>query len=277
MKAQVLLIDPQKDFTSPNGALYVPGGDGDMERLAKFLTQVSKDISQLYVTLDQHHSVDIAHPYWYVDRAGKPAKPFTIMSYDESADEIMGVSVADGSLATYDVRDSSKREHTKRYLESVQEARGSAHVVWPEHCVIGTEGATLHSSVAQAVAHWERDSGSPASFVRKGEDPYTEHFSAIRAEVTTSNPATWTNRNLLESLVPADLLFVGGEALSHCVAETVRDIVSNLGDGYAERIVLLSDCCSNVQTFDSRGDEFIRDMRALGMRVMTSAEAAEIL
>ena len=43
----------------------------------------------------------------------------------------------------------------------------------------------------------------------------------------------------------ADLIFVAGEAGSHCLANTVRDIANNFGDDtYVKKLVLLTDATS---------------------------------
>ena len=35
MKLHLVAIDPQNDFCSPHGSLYVPGAEEDMKRLAR--------------------------------------------------------------------------------------------------------------------------------------------------------------------------------------------------------------------------------------------------
>jgi len=34
MNVHLLIIDPQNDFSNPQGSLFVPGADDDMKRLA---------------------------------------------------------------------------------------------------------------------------------------------------------------------------------------------------------------------------------------------------
>ncbi len=72
---------------------------------------------------------------------------------------------------------------------------------------------------------------------------------------------------MIASLDEADIIVATGEALSHCVANTLTDLA-----GYIDisKVVLLTDCCSNVTGFESLGVEFIEKMTAKGMRVSTS-------
>ena len=81
MKVHGLIIDPQQDFCDPaTGALYVPGAEDDMVRLATLIHRFGDRIDRIHVTLDSHHYVHIAHPIWWIDAAGRHPEPFTIIS-----------------------------------------------------------------------------------------------------------------------------------------------------------------------------------------------------
>ena len=63
-----------------------------------------------------------------------------------------------------------------------------------------------------------------------------------------------------------DLVAIAGEAGSHCLANTVRDVANNFGDdAYVRRLVLLEDATSPVPGFESLQDDFVREMRGRGM------------
>ena len=67
----LLVIDPQHDFCDPDGALFVPGADEDVERLTLFVDRVRDKLEMIHVTLDCHHFIDIAHPIFWLDKDGK--------------------------------------------------------------------------------------------------------------------------------------------------------------------------------------------------------------
>jgi len=114
--------------------------------------------------------------------------------------------------------------------------------------------------------------------VAKGENPWTEHYSAIRAEVPdAADPGTQLNRALLAELDRADVLLIAGEASSHCVRATTEHIVANLPGGRPERVVLLTDCMSPVGGFEAQQDEFLAAMRAQGVRLAISIEILPLL
>jgi nicotinamidase/pyrazinamidase len=148
-------------------------------------------------------------------------------------------------------------------------------VVWPEHCLVGSWGHNIHADVKKALDAWTRKKLKTVNVVIKGTNPGTEHYSAVRAEVPDPQDAsTEINTDLIASLSRADRIFVAGEALSHCVASTVRDVVAVLPAGATEKVVLLTDCASSVGGFERLGRDFVAELAARGMRTATSTEIA---
>ena len=100
-QTHLISIDPQNDFTATSsnpfgvspGNLCVDGGQADMERLAAFIGDVGHKLHAIHVTLDQHHEIDISHPYWYADDNGDPAPIFATIGYDGANDCFVATSV----------------------------------------------------------------------------------------------------------------------------------------------------------------------------------------
>ena len=87
-----------------------------------------------------------------------------------------------------------------------------------------------------------------------------------------SDPGTLLNSRLIRTLSDADVVIVAGEALSHCVANTVRDIASNFGADNIAKLVLLTDCSSSVGGFEQLGRDFVAEMSARGMQTARSTD-----
>ena len=83
MKTLLFIVDMQNDFCSPQGSLYVPGAEMDAERLGRLIDRRKEDIDKIILTLDQHHVMDIAHPFYWHDERGEHPKPFTAISWWE--------------------------------------------------------------------------------------------------------------------------------------------------------------------------------------------------
>ena len=101
-------------------------------------------------------------------------------------------------------------------------------------------------------------------------------YSALKAEVIVeTDPDTSLNRGLIERLSRYERILVCGQAKSHCVNFTVRDLVDNLDWPKTElhRIWLLEDAMSSVTTFEQAGEQFIADMKMAGLTVTTTDKA----
>lgn len=261
MNIQLLIIDPQNDFCNPNGSLYVPGADEDMKRLAVMLERIGNKLTDIHVTMDSHRVVDVAHPVFWKDSLGKSPKPYTIISADD---------VKDGKWQT------TNPAVIQRGLDYVTQLESNGRYplcIWPEHCIIGSWGHSIYPAVSDALINWERREFAMVRYVTKGSNLFTEHYSALQADVIDpTDPTTMLNTDLIEILEVADLVAITGEALSHCVASTGKDIISNFGDDAIKKLVLLEDTTSNVPGFEQLGIDFVNEAVSKGMQVSTSIE-----
>ena len=277
---QLLAIDPQNDFCDLPAdwhgrdplsglpiapSLPVAGAHADLQRLADWLRAQGKNIDAVTVTLDSHQRYDVAHPgFWRTDAAGEVV-PFT---------SITAAQVRAGRFAP---RDSTALPRVLRYLDALEAQGRYTLMVWPVHCEVGRWGHGVHADLLAACGEWQALSHTAVRNVFKGLNPWTEHYSAIQAEVPDPADAdTALNTRLLDALAPADLLIVAGEASSHCVRATVEHLVEYLPTrrpGWtAERIVLLTDCMSPVAGFEAQHGAFIAAMRAQGIQLANSNE-----
>ena len=271
-RTQLLIIDPQNDFcdlaAAPDAtpALPVAGADADMQRTAALIDAAGDRLDAITVTLDSHHRLDIAHPGFWRRGDGGAVSPYT---------PITAAQVRAGEFLP---RDPAALPRALAYLDEL-EARGRyTLMVWPVHCEIGSWGHNVHAAVRAAYNRWEEARQATVQKVVKGTNPWTEHYSAVQAEVPAGDdPATDLNTTLLADLDRADLILVAGEASSHCVKATTEHIVQHLPGGRPERLVLLTDCMSPVAGFEAQAETFLATMRAKGVRLMTSAEATALL
>jgi len=256
---QLLCIDVQKDFCDPSGSLFVPGADEDVKRLVSMIDRVANKLDDIHVTLDSHFERDIAHACTWIDSAGNFPSPFTI------------ISTEDVENGTWSPANPGWRDKVLSYVKALESNGRFPLCIWPAHCIIGSLGQSLVPDFSDAVRRWEVRETAWANYVTKGSNPWTEHYSAVQADVPDpSDPSTQLNQGLIEILQEADVIGIAGQALSHCVNNTIRDVANIFGDKNVKKFILLEDCCSNVPGFEHLGEEFVKDMTALGMQVTTS-------
>jgi nicotinamidase-related amidase len=277
----LLIIDPQNDFCDVPAAwrpadpltgaavapaLPVAGAHADMQRVAALIRAGGEGLADITITLDSHHRVDIAHPTFWRRADGAPVAPFT------------AITAAQLRAGEFAPRDAAALPRTLAYLDELEARRRYTLMVWPVHCEIGTWGHAVHADVRAAYNAWEESRVRAVRKVTKGENPWTEHYSAIQAEVPdAADDGTQMNTALLAELDRADVLLVAGEAGSHCVRATTEHIVANLPGGRPERVVLLTDCMSPVGGFEAQQAEFFAAMRALGVRLASATEILPLL
>lgn len=259
----LLVIDPQNDFLDIQGAaLPVSGAHRDMQRLADWLQNHALRVQSITVTLDSHASVGIERTTFWLDSQGEPVPPFTQIRH---ADVVAG---------TYRPRHAVLQHEVLRYLEALESQSRRTLVVWPVHCVLGTWGHNIHQGLAEAIAHWEVLSGKVCHKVIKGQNPLTEQYSAFRAEVPRADdPRTRLDERLMHQFAQSEnRLLVAGEALSHCVAASVSDLMEHLPPKRLQDAVLLRDCMSPVPGFEAMGQDFLERAKASGMSIKALQE-----
>jgi len=261
-RVEALIIDPQEDFCNPNGALFVPGADDDMSRAAKMIKRIMPRIDDIHVTLDSHHNFDVAHPIYWKDTSGKNPDPFTIISASDVENGVWTPTV------------SSLYKRSLEYVRALEANKKYPLCIWPPHCIIGSKYHAVVPELFDVLTEWEVTQTAMVDYVTKGSNVYTEHYSAVVADVVDpQDPGTQINTSLINTLEKADIIIALGEAGSHCLANTLRDIANSFGDDSCiKKIILITDATSPVPGFENLQDDFIKEMQAKGMQLSTTTE-----
>lgn len=262
MKTNLLIIDPQVDFCGgPDKALYVPGADEDCKRLADMIVRLKDDIDDIYVTLDSHNYVDIAHPIFWINE--------DYVNGSQHPDPYEIISVEDIESGKWTTTNPDWHDRALEYVKALAENKRYPLCIWPPHCLAGTNGQAIQPCVSDALIEWCKELAE-VNFIYKGMNKFTEHYSALKADVYDRNdPTTGINEKLLK-VMDADVVLVAGQALDYCVANTVRDIADHIDEPEIKKLVLLTDACSNVGAVEGLGENFVAHMRDRGMQVSTA-------
>ena len=279
-KLHLLIIDPQNDFCDlpppylpqplpqslPQSgnltpALPVPGAHQDMQRIAHLIQTGQQGLTGISITLDTHHILEIAHPGFWQHADGSSVSPFT------------SISAAQVRADQFQPRNAAALPRVLDYLDTLEATQRYSLLIWPVHCAIGSWGHNVHANVYAACQGWQAQSGSDIHFINKGDNPWTEHYSALMAEVPDANaPETLLNQALLDLLAQQERIYICGEAGSHCVKATTEHLVQHIGAQHIHKLVLLSDCISPVSGFDAQYQDFLYAMRAQGVEIATSSQ-----
>jgi nicotinamidase/pyrazinamidase len=262
----ILIIDPQNDFHE-GGSLAVPNANDDAKRIANLLRMRRK--MPAFVTMDTHdkeHHIFLADS-WQVVESGKSPPPFTVITYENNnfignCKEPLLENKIVNPLVNNRERHSKKnwKEHCIEYCQRLATKNRPPLIIWPAHCVKGTSGYKIVPVIKNQLV------GRTVKKITKGESHETENYSVFEAEMTIDNDErTKFNKELSDKLYAYDKIYVCGQAKSHCVNYSIRDLV---GNGFpAAKLVLLENCMSPVYGFEEMGNKFIEDMRILGAKI----------
>jgi nicotinamidase-related amidase len=209
--------------------------------------------------LDSHDAIAIFHPSFWADSEGNEPAPYTL-------------------IAPEDVRSGKWRVQAKeneapalRTLAVIEEKGLGGVMVWPAHCVVSTWGHQIsENSLQGALQTWREKTGRPVRYIFKGENPYTDQFSIFEG-LDDGYPETKFNEALFRELSSFDSVTFAGEALTHCVGESILSYV-NRGGGKGQTVSLLADCTSLVAGCD--GGEMTARLAAKNvLMIQTEASA----
>lgn len=252
-----LIIDPQNDFCDIKGSLYVKNADKDMINISQYINKNVMNIDSIFVTLDSHHLFDISHPNMWMNNDFENPAYFTVIKSDD---------IKNKKWFPY------KKELTEKFITYCEklEHRGKFPLtIWPPHCLIGSTGAAVYPILFDSLTRWEKINKNSVVYIRKGENPHTEHYSAIEAEVPLREDAsTYINHNLIESLKEFDNIYVCGEAGNCCVESTLNSIIGEFGNkSLVSKIILLLDCTSPLPGSEDKFKYSISKFVSAGIRI----------
>lgn len=233
---QVLLvaIDVQNDFM-PDGSLGVPGSDKDVERLNKFIYNNMEKISRIVVSIDTHIPHQIFHPCWWIDENGNNAPPFTPITLQDLDDGKWKPVIAP--------------VESREYVEGLKNVGNKDLFIWPYHCIQGTHGCALENQFSNMVYFHEVAKKSIPMRIVKGNDPFSEMYGIFKPEFDKKN---YININALNMFEKYDKVIISGEALTHCVFESIKQLVDYYSNNLevTKKFYILEDCMSPVTEFD---------------------------
>ena len=265
-KIAVILVDYQHDFVDPTGTLYVPGSQQDVARFLTWFYANAHKISAIYASLDTHLPFQIFYSSWWKNpQTGEHPQPYTTITVDDVTNmKWVPVFQPDWSV---------------RYVHQLQQQARKDLMVWPYHTMEGTLGHMLVAPISEAIAWHSAARNTQPTYVVKGRTIRTEFYGIFGAEIPDpEDPESGLNVTLLNAVMKHDRVYVAGEAKSHCVLETERQLVGHFSNQpeLLNRLHFLSDCTSSVQhpaiDFDALAEGELAIMKQQGVHIVSSTE-----
>lgn len=287
----LMVIDVQNTFCVPDFELFVRGQTGmgaveDNVRLCEFIYRNLDMITEIAPTMDTHTTMQIFHPLFWVNDAGKhPLPAATTITLNDVQKGIWKVnpgiaySLAKGNYLAL-------QQYAFHYVKKLSDEGKYPLTIWPYHSMLGGIGHALVSAVEEALFFHNIARNSQTNFEIKGGNPLTENYSVLRPEVledSNGRPIAQKNTRFLQKLLEFDAVIIAGQAKSHCVAWTIADLLDEIltqDPKLAQKVYLLEDCTSpvvvpGVVDFTSQADAAFQRFAQAGMHIVNSTEPIE--
>src|SRR6266487_6800687 len=265
-KIAVILVDYQHDFVDPTGTLYVPGSQQDVARFLTWFYANAHRITSLYASLDTHLPFQIFYSSWWKNpQTGEHPQPFTPITVDDVTN-MRWVPIIQPNWSI-------------RYVHQLQEQARKDLMIWPYHTMEGTLGHMLVSPISEAIAWHSAARNTQPTYVVKGQTRRTEYYGIFGPEVFDPEDASSAlNVALLEEIMSHHRVYIAGEAKSHCVLESTRQLVGHFANRpeLLGRWNILRDCTSSVEhptiDFDALAEEEMAALKQMGVNLVLSTD-----
>ena len=308
-RVDLFIIDGQNDFLNSGnepadwpkpfggmrqGSLFVDGADKEAVLVAGMVKKGVDVWSKIHASLDAHDKNDGSHNTHWRNRMGNVVDPYTIVSYDDVHSMNYTPGFAGG---VWEGQPVSARQWALNYTEALAKLGRAPLCLWPVHCQKNTWGADIYHPLSEAYDTWCDHTGGWIDFITKGDWPWTEHYSALQADVPDpSRPRTQMNTEVSNDAARADKVVWCGWAGSHCLPWTAIDGVNffepsdddkNNGavNEFITKCIVLEDACAPVPNpapgsppdFVQDRRNFLDEMERRGAKISTTTEVFNLL
>jgi nicotinamidase-related amidase len=277
----VLAIDCQVAFCIPGASLFVPGAVEDTRRAIGWLYANVDRLTTLVFTLDTHSAFQVFHPAAWVDADGAHPAPFTVIHAEDVRRGRWRPRLQPEGFEDW-------RAACVEYCEGLEAGGRYVLTVWPYHALLGGVGHALVPALQEAALFHGFVRETDPLFELKGRSPVTENYSALAPEVRRLQGRTVGvfNGRLFDLLLSHDRVYVFGQAKSHCVLFTLRDLLAECrarDPRLLDRLFVLEDAMSPVTPppleplppaldFPRVADAGLREMAAAGMHLVRTTD-----
>jgi nicotinamidase/pyrazinamidase len=263
-KVLAWLIDMQIDFIypAPIGRLPVPNAPEDARRTIDWLYRNVHQITQIAASLDTHTPFQIFYPSWWKNANGDHPAPYTIITADDVRKGVW--------------RPLAEPVWSVRYLDELESVGKKQMMIWPFHCMEGTTGRALIPALSEAIMYHSGARLAQPTYLTKGTIAHTEFYSVVEPEVKYSkHPEGGLNTRFLDMVAQFDLIYIAGQARSHCVLETMQSVMRHFANSpdVIRKLRFLDDCTSSIPGFEKSTEAQLQKFVAQGMRLVRSTDA----
>ena len=209
-KIILLIIDPQNDFhdppkdsgpaegpltpgrtinpARPKRTMAIPGANEDATFIAQLIRHHIEEISDIFVTMDSHHKIHIAHQISWMKGCGpnrvkrkwieKGREQYEYYKENDRPEPFTYISHLDIANNEWIPSSHLNKVWCLNYTEKL-EMSGHKLRIWPEHCLLGTRGHAVVSEINSALQAWAKATQKQVNYIKKGAVPIVFMFVCL--------------------------------------------------------------------------------------------------
>ncbi len=257
------LIDVQVDFVfpAPTGRLTVPNALEDTRRTIEFIYDNVHNITQIAASLDTHTPFQIFYPTWWINDNGDHPAPYTVITSDDLKRGVW--------------KPVTEPVWSIRYVEELEQDGKKQLMIWPYHCMEGTIGRALVPALSEAIMYHSGARMAQPTYLTKGTIAHTEFYSVVEPEVKyPRHPEGGLNTRFLDVMANFDLIYVTGQARSHCVLETMNSTLRYFGNqpDIVRKLRFIDDATSSIPGFEVPTEQAISQFQGQGVKLVKAVD-----
>jgi len=255
------IVDANGSFTDEErGEMYVAGSNINNQNTLKFVKKNPRIIKKVIVLNDCHHTESVHFCDNWINRLTKQhPEPYSHINIDKVLEEYDPTLILDAGHPLSDIEYG---------LKQMKNAGWTDLYFWPRHCVAHSAGAACAPEVMEILNILNAHKVT-ATMIYKGVLYNEDQLSGAYATYYVDNYKMETFATLVYRLLVDKKmkLIMVGQALTHCLGLTAKELAIFLGDR-ANQIYIPLDCTSPIPDSDLEG--MLKSLRALGVNIIDS-------
>jgi nicotinamidase-related amidase len=223
-----------------------------MINLISFIHNKLKKIDRIKVSLDTHSYNQIFYKSWWQDTNGNHPDYFTIINKNSKFKPIF------------------HEKHSIDYINYLEKTNKEL-IIWPYHCILGTYGHNIEPNLENILSYFSLVTKKKVEKITKGSNPLSEMYGIFKDEFSSEN--TTMDSILAKAYGKYENIIIAGEAKSHCVLETVKQLCEFYKfKDFNSTIFILEDCTSSINGYEEKTNEEFNKLKSKFNIVLTNSK-----
>lgn len=205
------IIDPQNCFENE---LPIYGATLNNIDTALNINKSVNSIDQLVLLKDTHNNNEINNQNNWINSTGHHPNIYEMINENDIGKKWWPTTVS--------------LEYAKIYSNYLNNNNKPSIIMWPNHCVINTNGHNINDEINKSIQYWEFINNKSVLILEKGLNMYSEQYGILPEarlpQVFNDKNINYLINEVIYLLCNYDNIYFVGDEYSHSVLPTLKDV-----------------------------------------------------